>query len=288
MSPTRWVAAGLVVALALVIAVTFGAVPTGNDLQRFGESEPAEEDAIQLRVKIDSVDATKALIRMRIDARPGPAFPADGVLVFTDIPGLPLIRVLPDGLSSVNSVELDVVAGDVSDYPFDRYQAGFTASAVAGAHRTLDDAVNARLVPFGVIGSANTPGFAVEGEAETADRTTGFIGFEAERDASTRTWAVAMMAMMAMMAINWMLAAASVAVVVSVVIGQRVWETRHLAWLGSMLFAMSAFRNTAPGNPPIGTFLDFYASFPAIALVVASLLTLVAVYLLRDRERLGL
>jgi len=282
MSPTRWVAAGLVVALALVIAVTIGAVPTGNDIQRFGESERAEEDAIQLMVKIDSVDATKALIRMRIDARPGPAFPADGVLVFTDIPGLPLIRVLPDGLSIVNSVELDVMAGDVSDYPFDRYQAGFTASAVAGAQRTLDDAVNAPLVPFGVIGSANTPGFAVDGEAETEDRTTGFIGFEAERDASTRTWAVAMMA------INWMLAAASVAVVVSVVIGQRMWETRHLAWLGSMLFAMSAFRNTAPGNPPIGTFLDFYAFFPAIALVVASLLTLVAVYLLRDRDRLGL
>ena len=78
------------------------------------------------------------------------------------------------------------------------------------------------------------------------------------------------------------------AVVVSVVIGQRVWETHHLARLGSMLFAMSASRNTAPGNPPIGTFLDFYGFFPSIALVVASLLALVAVYLLRDRERLGL
>ena len=282
MSPTRWVAAALVVGLGLAFAVIALAVPTGDGRQRFGDAEPAGDAAVRLTVKVDSIDAAKGLVRTRIEAEPGPAFPADGVLLLTDIPGLAVIRVLPDGLSVVSSVDLDVVIGDVSDYPFDRYLVGFSATAVAGAQRTLDEAADQPPLAFSVDGTANTAGFVVDGRAAAATDSAGVVAFEAERDPSTRTWAVAMMA------IDWMLAAAAVAVVVSVVMGQRVWETRHLAWLGSMLFAMSAFRNTAPGNPPIGTFLDFYGFFPSIALVVASLLALVAVYLLRDRERLGL
>ena len=87
-----------------------------------------------------------------------------------------------------------------------------------------------------------------------------------------------------MMVINWLVALAAV----GVVLRQRTWETRHLAWLGSLIFALSAFRNTAPGNPPIGTFLDYRSFFPAIALVVASLIALVVTFLVRPRDQFGL
>ena len=89
-----------------------------------------------------------------------------------------------------------------------------------------------------------------------------------------------------MMAIYWALALTAMAVVLSVVLRARNWETRHLAWLGSLIFALAAFRNTAPGGPPLGVFMDTAAFFWAEAVVVLGLVTLVVIYLIRPRSEI--
>ena len=66
---------------------------------------------------------------------------------------------------------------------------GFSATAVAGAQRTLDEAVDEPPLAFSVDGTANTAGFVVEGHAGPATDGAGFVAFDAERDPSTRSWA---------------------------------------------------------------------------------------------------
>jgi predicted membrane channel-forming protein YqfA (hemolysin III family) len=98
--------------------------------------------------------------------------------------------------------------------------------------------------------------------------------------AAHRLWATAMMA------IFWALALAAVTVVVSIAVRARSWETRHLAWLGSMIFALAAFRSTAPGGPPLGVYMDTAAFLWAEVLIVLSLVALVVLYLTRPRNEL--
>ncbi|MEW5629238.1 DUF4436 family protein [Streptomyces hydrogenans] len=40
-----------------------------------------------------------------------------------------------------------------------------------------------------------------------------------------------------------------------------------LGWMAATLFALAAFRNTAPGAPPIGSLLDYLAFFWAESLI---------------------
>ena len=90
-----------------------------------------------------------------------------------------------------------------------------------------------------------------------------------------------------MMTMYWLLSFAVISVTAVVVLRLREWESRHLAWLGAMIFAFASFRTTAPGTPPVGVYLDFAAFFWAEVIVAASLMALVGFYLLglRDPER---
>jgi len=282
LTPTRWIGLALVVALVFAAMVVIRSVPSGDPPERFATADTGPGNALELVVRVDSLDAAKGVLRMRIEARPGPALPPEGALVLTDIGSVPTIRVPGDSPPTVTAVEIDVSKGDVSNYPFDAYTAGFAATAVAGADRTLVEAADQPVLPFSVTGLSNVSGFSLDGSAGESASGVGAVAFTAERDPNARTWAIAMMA------IYWLLAAGAVAVALSVILSQRAWESRHLAWLGSMLFALSAFRTTAPGSPPIGTFLDFYAFFPAVTLVVLSLTGLIVTFLVRPRDELGL
>jgi hypothetical protein len=116
------------------------------------------------------------------------------------------------------------------------------------------------------------PGFDAEATAMNTNNEAE-IGLDLYRKAATLLWAFIMMG------IFWLLSISAAAVVVATVFGIREFETRHLAWLAAMIFAFAAFRNTAPGNPPIGVYLDYAAFFWAELLVALSLLTLVSYYL---------
>lgn len=285
---TRGIAVALAALLAVVASVVVVAIPDGDPPPRAlgvddtaADAAPADA-AVVVTLGIDTVDATRATLRTRVLAVPGPALPTGGALVATDVGALPTVAVRAAGVDPESSIELVAEAGEVTAYPFDTYVATLELLAVADADRTLDTLAGAPPLPLAVTGSTTAPGFTVTGSAASGPEGTTLVTVRAERERNARAWAVVMMA------INWLLAAAAIGVAASVALGQRQWETRHLAWLGSMLFALAAFRTTAPGNPPIGTFLDFAAFFPAFALVAAALLALVGVYLLRPRERLGL
>lgn len=76
-----------------------------------------------------------------------------------------------------------------------------------------------------------------------------------------------------MMAAMWALA-------VSVLIGAWFLVTRRkgptwpaLGWMAATLFALAAFRNTAPGTPPIGCLMDYIAFLWAETVIAFCLVT---------------
>lgn len=73
------------------------------------------------------------------------------------------------------------------------------------------------------------------------------------------------------------------ALAVSVLIGTWFLVTRRkglvwpaLGWMAATLFALAAFRNTAPGTPPIGCLLDYIAFLWAETVIAFCVITAVA------------
>ncbi|WP_405446173.1 DUF4436 family protein [Streptomyces erythrochromogenes] len=139
-------------------------------------------------------------------------------------------------------VQVALMGGSVSDYPFDTYETdiGFRAQ------------LDGKEVPVRLLLSNNDTLFAVSAQRAPSGQAA-VMALEVSRSGSLLVFAVFMMVVM------WALAA-------SVLIGTWYLTTRGegvvwpaLGWMAATLFALSAFRNTAPGSPPIGCVLDWFA-----------------------------
>jgi hypothetical protein len=73
----------------------------------------------------------------------------------------------------------------------------------------------------------------------------------------------------------WMLTLGVIFLVFRVYRGERKIEISMFSFLGALLFAFPALRNSQPGTPPIGTLSDFIAFFWAEVIIALSLLAVV-------------
>lgn len=110
--------------------------------------------------------------------------------------------------------------------------------------------------------------FSAAVDGSTAD---GAAVFDVGLERSGSTFASARFMMGAM----WALA-------VSVLVGGWFLVTRRrgltwpaLGWMAATLFALAAFRNTAPGAPPVGSLLDYVAFFWAEAIIALCIVVVV-------------
>ncbi|MFE9636906.1 DUF4436 family protein [Streptomyces sp. NPDC006463] len=159
---------------------------------------------------------------------------------------------------ATRDVKVAIAGGSVSDYPFDTYETdvGFWAS------------LGGKQVPVRMLFSNNDTLFSISARPVPFGQAA-VVALDLARSGSLLVFAVFMMLVM------WALAA-------SVLIGAWYLTTRReglvwpaLAWMAATLFALSAFRNTAPGTPPIGCVLDWFAFLWAETIIALCLIAVV-------------
>ena len=79
----------------------------------------------------------------------------------------------------------------------------------------------------------------------------------------------------------WALVIGVLFLVFRVFAGHRKIEISMFSFLGALLFAFPALRNSQPGTPPIGTLSDFIAFFWAEVIIALSLLAVVLRWIIR-------
>ncbi|MFE4257609.1 DUF4436 family protein [Streptomyces sp. NPDC056883] len=255
--------------LAIVAAVGVGA------WLQFGERQAqdtvhtagrADPDRVDIEATIQRVDAAGRELVLRVLVTPRGALAEAGGIAPVDDLTLQTSTATRGDLTfkahqriSTLDVPVAMTGGSITDYPFDAYGADVQFAAVLGHEK----------VPVRVLFSNNDVLFASTVEASTADDGAAVLDIGLARSNSVLVFAVFMMIAM------WALA-------VSVLIGGWFLVTRRkgltwpaLGWMAATLFALAAFRNTAPGTPPIGCLLDYLAFLWAEILIAFCLITVV-------------
>ncbi|WP_051854832.1 DUF4436 family protein [Streptomyces sp. NRRL B-1347] len=265
LSRGRLLTAGLVL-LAVAAAAAIGVwlqVGERQDLDtryRAGASVP---DRVDIAASVQRVDAAARELVLRVLVTPrgslaeaGGISPAETLTLQTS----PSVRgdLTFPAHSRIASVDVPVTltAGSITDYPLDAYYATLEFGAVQGGEA----------VPVRMTLSNSDALFAATVDAFETD---GIAVFDVDlaRSTSVLIFAVFMMAAM------WALALA-------VLIGAWFLLSRRkgltwpaLGWMAATLFALAAFRNTAPGAPPIGSLLDYVAFLWAETLIAFCIIT---------------
>jgi hypothetical protein len=170
------------------------------------------------------------------------------------------------------SAELTVNAiGITSDYPFDHY----TATIGVSAH---DDSGP---LPVSLTLDDTDPSFALSVAQDESTQGAVFLDVTLSRSRSTLIFAWLMMVIM------WALAL-TVAAAARVQVTQRrglTWPA--LGWMAATLFALTAFRNAAPGSPPVGSVLDYAAYLWAELIVAISVIVTAVAGIRAERSSSG-
>ncbi|MGW2227639.1 DUF4436 family protein [Streptomyces formicae] len=263
----RLLVAGLVLcavaaAVALGVWLQFGERHHLDTRYRAGGTEP---DRVDITASVQRVDAAGRELTLRLLVTPrgrlaeaGGVSPAESLTLQTSAAVRGDLAFPAHGRISTVDVPVTLTAGSITDYPFDAYDTELEFGAVQGGEA----------VPVRMTLTNNDALFAASVDASAADDAAVFsVGLE--RSTSVLIFAVFMMAAM------WALA-------IAVLIGAWFLLSRRkgltwpaLGWMAATLFALAAFRNTAPGAPPIGSLLDYIAFLWAETVIAFCVITVV-------------
>jgi hypothetical protein len=176
------------------------------------------------------------------------------------------------------SAEFALRDGTITDYPFDRYTANFYFRVFVG------DGPNQHAVPIRVVFNNIDTFFHLspklersirvhqdEGEAKTITTPQSLFAATAKVHRSTSTMVFAVFIMVFM----WCLTIASLIAAWFIASGRFGLFWSALAFLGTLLFALIPLRDAVPGDPPIGSLIDFAAFFIAEGVVSISMIVTV-------------
>ncbi|WP_369149213.1 DUF4436 family protein [Streptomyces sp. R44] len=265
-----WVLLPILVPIAVLIVV---AVAVGSWLQ-FSERQALDTvhtvgseaaDRVDVEATVQRVDAAARELVLRVRVTPRGSLgeedgtaPVAGLVLQTSAATLGDLAFKAHERLSTRDVQVAITGGSISDYPFDAYETDVEFWAVLGGEQ----------VPVRVLFSNNDTLFSFSA-TPTASPQEAVVGLRVVRSSSLLVFAVFMMVVM------WALAS-------SVLIGAWYLSTRGeglvwpaLAWMAATLFALSAFRNTAPGTPPIGCVLDWFAFLWAETIIALCLIAVV-------------
>lgn len=164
---------------------------------------------------------------------------------------------------------VDIYEGEPMDFPFDEHE-GQLAFFFAPAGEAAEQ------IPVALELRGSVTGLRIDAEYGKENTDTNVVVDISICRART-TMFFSLFIMLAM----WALAFGVVCLVFRVFAGQRKIEISMFSFLGALLFAFPALRNSQPGTPPIGTLSDFLAFFWAEVIIALSLLSVVLRWIIR-------
>ncbi|MFJ2926838.1 DUF4436 family protein [Streptomyces massasporeus] len=255
-------------AVLILVAVSVGSWLQYTERQAKDTVHPAGSravDRVDVQATVQSVDAAagELVLRLRVSPR-GALGEEEGTAPVADLSLQTSVATLSDlefeahERLAPKDVRVAITGGSISDYPFDTYDTDIEFWAVLGGEP----------VPVRLLFSNADTLFSVAVTPPPSGQEAA-VALKLSRSGSLLTFAVFMMLAM------WALAS-------SVLLGAWYLTTRRqglvwpaLAWMAATLFALAAFRNTAPGTPPIGCVMDWFAFFWAEAVVALCLIVVV-------------
>lgn len=151
-----------------------------------------------------------------------------------------------------------IIVGQVSDYPIDRYDSGIALQVTDAAGNELPTAVTVE----------NTDAFFDVATSSDEGEDGGMVvNLSIRRSASTLVFAISIMVLMLG------LAAAAATVAFYVLHNGHGLNLSACSLLAGMLFALIPLRNAVPGDPPIGSIIDFGSFFIAESVIAISLIS---------------
>ena len=273
---------GAVVLLALLSSLDRRVVAA--DVAVLKEPAPDAKRWMEVNVKVVGLDLNRETLALQLECIPqGDELIGASRLIY---PTTLTLGISPEGTTkkavfkgentgAILNAGLDF-DGNVNDYPWDRHTTSLWVSAtmkVGG--KTV--AIPVRLAAYGA-----WPGLDIKLHART-----GQYGAEIPRELDflvTRS-GVTVWVVYFSIALTWALIFSVVGMVVSVMFSGRKPEIAMLAYFGTLLFAMTAFRNALPGTPPMGAASDYVAFFWGYAVAIIAIAAVSIAWLTRQTAK---
>ena len=257
------------------------------DVTEISETGTPAPYFVDVRVRVAGVDLDRETVSLQLECIP------TGRDLFADSSAVPQIKypiTLTLGISEagtqetvvfsgpkvggIANVDLDLT-GNVQQYPTDRHTATLWLRAFRQARGLDPDPMPVRLAGYGA-----WPGLDVK---LAAPPSTGEAAFFAPRQlhlAIERSHATSVVVYFSIV-LTWILIVSVIGMTVSVLFSRKTSELGMLAFFGTLLFAMTAFRNALPGAPPMGARSDYLAFFWGYGVAIVAIGVVAADWLRR-------
>ncbi|MDR6866417.1 cbb3-type cytochrome oxidase subunit 3 [Microbacterium resistens] len=167
-------------------------------------------------------------------------------------------------------------SGTIESWPFDRHPSETTVIVSASsAGGTESEAIPADITlgPHHVPGWGVTIHSEVEGVVDGTTMTINKYVIETHRATATIVFGIVLLALMVIMPVL------GLTVAIMALRGKRRVEIGFFTWNAGMLFATPTLRNFLPGQPPVGSWVDYLVVLWVIAgLILSLLISVVAWY----------
>jgi hypothetical protein len=271
-----------IIAVVAVVLVTAGSLTVYLVERADGQvqvvmGDTTSPDRVDVHVFVQKVDPVAQEMSAQVEMVPEGAFadengtPVQDLTIFTNGTKGDTLPYKAGKSPSTTDVKLASNDGVITDYPFDSYKidVGISVQTATGAAPSSVTLINADSF------------FKIEPRDVKAEG--GALIFTVDATRSTGTFAFALFMMLFM----WLLSLAAVMAAWFVIGNRRGLLWPPMSFMGALLFALVPLRNAAPGQPPIGSVIDFGSFFIAEGLISLSLIVTVVVgyWVERTKER---
>ena len=281
--------AAVAIAAALGLFMVMGVLHDKTVASDVAElNEPVPKDAagyMDVRVKMVALDLDKETVGLKLECIPKGDYLVgeEGLrrtLVITageSASGMGTSKTISPGavggIGGIITIDLDL-NGNVADYPWDRHTTSLWLMAQAYIEGKKFDW---EIVPIRLQAHGAWPGLDIAFRAPNPDGS-----LSRQLDIAVARSTITTVVVCFSIVLTWILIASVVGMTFAVAIRGRRVEIRMIAFFGMLLFAMTAFRNSLPGAPPMGAFSDYLAFFWGYAAAIVGIGVLAGVWLRRS------